>query len=78
MDYFPSGSVIDGLAAAILARCQVKKIKGTLCVSWPDSGNSVVSLLKSLVKEVLPDLDLKGSVGSDWVRDGRVDSELYT
>eukprot|EP00268_Persea_americana_P047152 TRINITY_DN4891_c0_g1_i1.p1 TRINITY_DN4891_c0_g1~~TRINITY_DN4891_c0_g1_i1.p1 ORF type:complete len:269 (-),score=53.13 TRINITY_DN4891_c0_g1_i1:120-869(-) len=78
VDYFPSGSVIDGLAAAILARCQVKKIKGTLCVSWPDSGNSVVSLLKSLVKEVLPDLDLKGSVGSDWVRDGRVDSELYT
>jgi predicted ATP-grasp superfamily ATP-dependent carboligase len=33
IDYFPSGSVIDGLAAALLGRCQVKNIKGTLCVS---------------------------------------------
>lgn len=70
--------MIDGLAAAILARCQVAKIKGTLSVSWPDSGNSVVSLLKSLMKGLLPDLDLSGSVGSDWARNAYVDSELYT
>lgn len=78
LDYFPSGSVIDGLAAAILARCQIAKIKGTLCVSWPDSGNSVFSFLKSLMKDVLPDCDFSIDVGLDRIRDARVDSELYT
>ncbi|KAK2976398.1 hypothetical protein RJ640_008108, partial [Escallonia rubra] len=58
VDYFPSGSVVDGLAAALLSRCQVNKIKGTLCVSWPESGGSVTSLVKSLLlKDVLPGLE---------------------
>ncbi|XP_058101058.1 uncharacterized protein LOC131245545 [Magnolia sinica] len=78
LEYFPSGSVIDGLAAAVLARCQIEKIKGTLCVSWPESGNSAVVLLRCLMKDVLPDLEFVCDSGSDQIRDGRIDSELYT
>ncbi|KAI7996126.1 Peroxidase 11 [Camellia lanceoleosa] len=55
IDYFPSGSMVDGLSAALLGQCQMKKIKGTLCVSWPEFGGSVASLVKSLLlKDVLP------------------------
>ncbi|XVE74440.1 hypothetical protein DITRI_Ditri12bG0017600 [Diplodiscus trichospermus] len=45
LDYFPSGSMIDGLAAALLSRCQLKNMKGTLCVSWPEFGSSVVAIV---------------------------------
>ncbi|CAK9149279.1 unnamed protein product [Ilex paraguariensis] len=86
LDYFPSGSVIDALAAALLGRCQMKKIKGTLCVSWPEFGGPVTSLVKSLLlKDVVPGLehsiDEKGE--DECLRFGRtknhhLDSELYT
>ncbi|XP_026379422.1 uncharacterized protein LOC113274164 [Papaver somniferum] len=49
LDYFPSGSVIDGISAALLARCQIKKICATLCVTWPQNGYSVHSV-KGLVQ----------------------------
>ncbi|KAJ6892938.1 Plant peroxidase [Populus alba x Populus x berolinensis] len=59
LDYFPSGSVLDGLAAALLARCQMRKIRGTLCVSWPRYGVYVVAMVKSLLqRNVLPGFDL--------------------
>ncbi|OVA00534.1 hypothetical protein BVC80_9087g20 [Macleaya cordata] len=80
LDYFPSGSVIDGFGAALLARCQIKKIPATLCVTWPQNGSSVVSILKSVIfRDVLPknapnDVVLE----SDSVRDFRFESELYT
>lgn len=32
--YFPSRSMVDGFAVALLSRCQLKKNKETLCVSW--------------------------------------------
>ncbi|KAG7016653.1 hypothetical protein SDJN02_21763, partial [Cucurbita argyrosperma subsp. argyrosperma] len=51
LDYYPSGSVVDGLAAALLGRCQMKNIKGALCVSWPEYGSEVISLLKSLLHQ---------------------------
>ncbi|XP_059431280.1 uncharacterized protein LOC132164741 [Corylus avellana] len=86
IDYFPSGSVIDGLAAALLGRCQTKNIKGTLCVSWPQFGGAVMSLVKSILhRSVLPCLDLKmsGDGKDECLRFNRtkghpLDSELYT
>ena len=81
INYFPSGSVVDGLSAALLGRCQMRNIKGTLCVSWPQFGVPAVSLLKSLLqRNVLPGLDL--SINADgvvsWTKDHSFDSELYT
>ncbi|KAF5443477.1 hypothetical protein F2P56_036031 [Juglans regia] len=86
IDYFPSGSLVDGLAAALLGRCQMKNIKGTLCLSWPEFGGPVVSLLKSILhKSVLPGLNLSinGGIGDEysrfsWTKDRPVYSEFYT
>ncbi|XP_054810386.1 uncharacterized protein LOC129311915 [Prosopis cineraria] len=59
LEYYPSGSVVDGLSAALLGRCQILNIRGVLCVSWPEFDASVVSLVKGLVqRDVLPGLDL--------------------
>ncbi|KAH7839975.1 hypothetical protein Vadar_010819 [Vaccinium darrowii] len=58
LDYFPSGSVVDGLSAALLGQCQMKRIKGSLCVSWPEFGVSVATFVKTLLlKNVLPELE---------------------
>lgn len=82
LDYFPSGSVIDGLAAALLSKCQIKNIKGMVCVSWPEFGAPVVELVKTLIqKNVLPSLEL--CVHAEYRRCSRTkdhyfDSELYT
>ncbi|KAG5062938.1 hypothetical protein JHK85_004121 [Glycine max] len=55
LDYYPSGSVVDGLGAAILARCQLMNIRASLCVSWPRFDKSVVALIKGLLgRRVLP------------------------
>ncbi|OIT24250.1 PREDICTED: uncharacterized protein LOC109216352 [Nicotiana attenuata] len=85
-DYLPSGSVVDGLAAALLSRCQLKKIRGTLCVSWPEAGISVISLVKSLLlKDVLSGVNHinVGDLEEEFLKLGRnkdflLDSELYT
>ncbi|CAJ2648296.1 unnamed protein product [Trifolium pratense] len=50
LEYYPSGSVVDGLGAAILGRCQILKIRAGLCVSWPQFDSSVVFLLKDLLR----------------------------
>lgn len=85
LDYYPSGSVVDGLGAALLSRCQLLKVKGTLCVSWPDLGMPVMNLVKSvLMKDVLNGVDY--CVGRDYEveylrlsrKKDRVDSDLYT
>lgn len=86
LGYFPSGSVIDGLAAAILGRCQMRNIRGALCVTWPEIDSDVVSLVKSLLlKDVLPRLDLRipSSTENEFFRfsqnkDHLYDSEMYT
>lgn len=86
LGYFPSGSVIDGLAAALLGRCQMKKIKGTLCVSWPEFGGPVTALVRRLlVEDVLPGLKLSidSKFEDECSRFGRskdhfLDSELYS
>lgn len=85
-DYLPSGSVVDGLAAALLSRCQLNKIRGTLCVSWPEAGISVISLVKSLLlKDVLSGVNHinVGDLEEEFLKLGRnkdflLDSELYT
>ncbi|GFZ18966.1 hypothetical protein Acr_27g0007050 [Actinidia rufa] len=86
LDYFPSGSVVDGLSAALLGRCQLKKINGTLCVSWPEFSGPVASLVKSLLlKDALPGLEysINGAVDDaclkfGLLKDSHLDSELYT
>lgn len=86
LDYFPSGSVIDGLAAALLTRCHILNIKGTLCVCWPEFDNSVVLLLKSLLlKDVLQETNFDSGSGYGdeslrygWTKDPVLESELYT
>lgn len=86
LDYFPSGSMIDGFPAALLSRCQTRNIKGTLCVSWPQFGATAVALITSLLKRnVLPNVDFsaKGEGEAGYTKFSRfmeqpVDSELYT
>ena len=48
--YFPSGSVVSGLPAAILTRCQIHGIKARALFSWPDSGPSAPTRLVSALK----------------------------
>ncbi|KAK7407636.1 hypothetical protein VNO78_09606 [Psophocarpus tetragonolobus] len=50
LPYYPSGSVVDGLSAAILSRCQLLNIRASLCVSWPEFDVSVLSLIKGLLQ----------------------------
>ncbi|KAF7808971.1 Trigger factor [Senna tora] len=87
LEYYPSGSVVDGLSAALLGRCQILNIRGVLCVSWPEFDASVVSLIKGLLqKDVLPGLDLSSSdERSDELplkfgrsKDHHFESDLYT
>lgn len=85
LDYFPSGSVVDGLASALLARCQIRNIRGTLCVSWPEFGKHVMQLVRSLLlKNVIPDFDFSSTsykdenLKSSWLKDPLLDTELYT
>ncbi|CAK9311440.1 unnamed protein product [Citrullus colocynthis] len=82
LDYYPSGSVVDGLAAALLGRCQMKNIKGALCVSWPEYGSEVISLLKSLLHQnalLQPILEFctESNNGDEYVNRIK-DLDLYT
>lgn len=82
LEYLPSASVVDGLGAALLAKCEINKIKAVLCVTWPEFGAAVLSLIKS---RVLPALDLGLSLNSDADEYGFLrldkdpfDSDLYS
>lgn len=73
---------MDGLGAAILARCQLMNIRASLCVSWPRFDKSVVALIKGLLgRRVLPGFEF--GLSDDEVlkigrsRDRVVHSELY-
>lgn len=84
LDLFPSGSVIDGLAAALLGRCQVKKLRGTLCISWPEHGGCAALLMRSLLlRDVLPSLKISSGGEDEYLKfsgtnDHHLDSDLYT
>ncbi|XP_061340735.1 uncharacterized protein LOC133287188 [Gastrolobium bilobum] len=76
LEYYPSGSVVDGLGAAILGRCQILNVRASLCVSWPQFDASVVSLLKGLLQRgVLRGFDF-GSSG-EVLRFGRSKDPLF-
>uniref|UniRef100_A0A2P2IWC0 Uncharacterized protein MANES_06G077700 n=1 Tax=Rhizophora mucronata TaxID=61149 RepID=A0A2P2IWC0_RHIMU len=86
VNHFPSGSVVDGLAAALLAKCQMRNIRAALLVTWPNYVSSVVALIKSLLqRNVLRDVNMSLN-GDDenkhqrfsQMRDQPFDSELYT
>ena len=69
----------------LLVRCQMRSIKGTLCVAWPEVGGVAVNLLKSLLKNALPNLDISIHVKPEdkdlWSsqnRDHHFDSDMYT
>ncbi|MQL75615.1 hypothetical protein Taro_008005 [Colocasia esculenta] len=74
--YYPTGSVADGLSAALLAECQMKKLRGTLCLTWPEAGDpAAVSLLEAVLRDFLPpDLGLRSDKG---IRVTGVESDLY-
>ncbi|TKY68312.1 hypothetical protein E2542_SST04549 [Spatholobus suberectus] len=48
LQYYPSGSVVDGLGAMILARCLVLNVRASLCISRSMFDTSVMSLIKGL------------------------------
>lgn len=52
--YFPSGSLVSGLPAAVLTRCQLAGLKARLLLSWPEAGISAPSFLASVLK-IFPD-----------------------
>ncbi|KAI4379187.1 hypothetical protein MLD38_005514 [Melastoma candidum] len=87
LDYFPSGSVVDGLAAALLSRCEIRGLKGTLCVSWPEFSGSIVPVLKSIVENnLLPKYKFSfvhGDISSELypfsrMKNKQFESELYS
>ena len=87
LEYYPSGSVVDGLGAALLGRCQMVNVRGTLCVTWPEFDSSVVNLIKGLLqRDVMPGLELSlsdGKIDEFLSKFGRnkdrvLESELYT
>lgn len=86
LDYFPSGSMIDGLAAALLGRCEMMNIRGALCVSWPEFDGSVVAMIKSILhRNVLPHFRFRLNCDggeqlsrSTLYKDQPLDPELYT
>ncbi|CAL9248712.1 unnamed protein product [Arabidopsis halleri] len=86
LDYFPSGSVIGGLSASLLSRCQLKNIRGTLVISWPEFGPSVIRFVGALLKKIVPSLNVasvnkdleKNSSRTGLKKDTWLDSDLYT
>ncbi|KAL8161419.1 hypothetical protein V2J09_012908 [Rumex salicifolius] len=84
LEYFPSGSVVDGLGAALLSQSQIRNIKGSLCVSWPEFGYPVASLIRSLLqKDILPTVKFSSSGDltyetskAGWVKNPLLDTEL--
>jgi hypothetical protein len=75
LEYYPSGSVVDGFGAAILGRCQILKIRAGLCVSWPQFDSSVVFLLKDLLRG-LGEFDF-GLSGDEVLKFGRSKDHVF-
>jgi hypothetical protein len=73
VDHLPSGSVMDGLGAAILTECQMKGIKGTLLATWPENGG--FGVLKMVFKEL--GFDVGGTEGEFSKVYSRADLDLY-
>ncbi|XP_042415899.1 uncharacterized protein LOC122005060 [Zingiber officinale] len=82
LDYFPSGSVMDGLGAAIIAECQMRRAKGTLVATWPASARSAeMTMFGSLLKDLgfpMSESDGNDDFVAGYSGSSRYDSDLYT
>ncbi|KAK4764885.1 hypothetical protein SAY86_025975 [Trapa natans] len=68
LEYFPSWSKIDGLAAALLARCEMRNIKGILCTIQKKMAASLglaCSVFRFTALLVLVSYGIRLSAGSD-------------
>eukprot|EP00252_Welwitschia_mirabilis_P005295 TRINITY_DN15803_c0_g1_i8.p1 TRINITY_DN15803_c0_g1~~TRINITY_DN15803_c0_g1_i8.p1 ORF type:complete len:203 (+),score=6.38 TRINITY_DN15803_c0_g1_i8:259-867(+) len=75
--YFPSGSIIDGLAAALISRCQILKLKASLDVPWPEAESSVVKILCSVFEKLCPGAEWDVSVETPFYIGFRTELLLY-
>ena len=74
--YYPTGSVADGLGAALLAECQMRRLKGTLCLTWNGDNGGFSSSIENLFRDLLPELVISlGSKGT--ARVSGAESDLY-
>ncbi|KAK8938936.1 hypothetical protein KSP39_PZI010993 [Platanthera zijinensis] len=78
-EYFPTGSVMGGLGAAILGQCQMTRGRATLCVTWPENGwSSAAMLLRSVMTDLGLDVDGDEIRGDEETRvPSRFHSEMY-
>lgn len=82
VDYLPSGSVMDGLGAAVIAECQMRRAKGTLVATWPANCRStVVPIIRSLLQGLSIDVgasDVDDEFDAGCSFSSRYVSDLYT
>lgn len=75
--YYTTGSVAEGVGAALLAECQMRNLMGTLSVAWPGTGGTSPpssSSLEPLLRDLLPGTRFSPENG---VRVSAADSDLY-
>ncbi|KAJ7562051.1 hypothetical protein O6H91_03G053200 [Diphasiastrum complanatum] len=80
--YFPSGSLVDGLAAALLTHCQLRGIKGRLLILWPDAESSFLPLLANIFSAIVKEqggqmLEFRHGINSFVGKRPIRDTELY-
>ncbi|KAH7285108.1 hypothetical protein KP509_33G013300 [Ceratopteris richardii] len=77
--YFPSGSLVSGLPAAILTRCQHLGLRARLLLSWPEACSSApLNLVKAL--KCLPemkDIDFSYSLEVPFKAKSVSDLDMY-